>query len=120
MKNWPFILNALSAGRLCGQYPAVKLRFPAQVLKSDPRFVQHYSVNMANALTPQAPIKQLAALSLPTLILAAEQDELFNPEAIARLAGKQNNPHVQCETLPGCGHLDCVFGVGERLLRFIA
>lgn len=120
VKNWPFILNALSGGRLCGQYPAVNLHFPAQVLESDPRVVRHYTVNMANALTPQAPAKQLAALTLPTLILAAEQDELFSAEAITTLVRQQNNPQVQCETLPGCGHLDCVFGAAERLRRFIA
>lgn len=120
VKNWPFILNALSAGRLCGQYPAVKLHFPADVLKNDPRFVCHYTVNMANALTPQAPAKQLAALSLPTLILAAQHDELFSAEAITTLVRQQNNPQVQCEMLPGCGHLDCVFGVAERVRQFIA
>ncbi|WNP34487.1 alpha/beta fold hydrolase [Enterobacter kobei] len=120
VKNWPFILNALSAGRLCAQYPAVKLHFPAHVLKNDPHFVCHYTVNMANALTPQAPAKQLAALSLPTLILAAQHDELFSAEAITTLVRQQNNPQVQCEMLPGCGHLDCVFGVAERVRQFIA
>ncbi|BCU57525.1 alpha/beta fold hydrolase [Enterobacter kobei] len=120
VKSWPFILNALSAGRLCAQYPAVKLHFTTQVLESDPCIVRHYTVNMANALTPHAPAKQLAALSLPTLFLAAERDELFSAEAMSTLVHKQNNPQVLFETLPGCGHLDCVFGVAERVRQFIA
>ncbi|WP_235207268.1 alpha/beta hydrolase [Pectobacterium brasiliense] len=60
--QWPFIVNALSGGRLCGQYRAVSLNFPSEVLEIAPSFVRQYSVNMANALTPRNPGKQLAAL----------------------------------------------------------
>nr|WP_318383519.1 alpha/beta fold hydrolase [uncultured Enterobacter sp.] len=119
VKTWPFVLNALSGGRLFSHYPAVTLNFPEVVLKSEPHFVHRYSVNMANALTPRAPQKQLARLALPTLIIAAEQDELFSAQAMGDLVARAGNPQVRFEILPECGHLDCVFGVSEKVLEFM-
>lgn len=115
VRQWPFIINALSGGRLLGNYPAVRLNFPEKVKASALDFVQHYSVNMANALTPRHPAKQLAALPLPTSLFAARNDELFSAQAMAVFAQQHGNPQLYFQILDECLHLNCVFGLEEGI-----
>ena len=60
VRQLPFVANTLSGGRWFGHVRAVSLNFPPAVLAAAPDFVCQYSVNMANALTPRAPARQLA------------------------------------------------------------
>ncbi|CQJ56215.1 Esterase/lipase [Yersinia intermedia] len=116
VRQWPFIINALSGGWLFGNYPAVHLNFPEDVKASEPNFVQHYSVNMANALTPRHPAKQLAALPLPTLLLAAGNDELFSAHAMGAFAEKNGNGQLRFSVIENSAHLDCLF-CAEKPIR---
>lgn len=75
---------------------------------------------MANALTPRAPAKQLAALRLPTLLLAAAQDELFNAQAMQRFVEQHGSAHVAFGLLEGSTHLSCVFEAHGHVLRYLA
>ncbi|RJL53458.1 alpha/beta fold hydrolase [Pectobacterium carotovorum] len=109
VRQWPFIVNVLSGERLCGQYRAVSLNFPPEVLKMAPSFVRQYSVNIANALTLRNPGKQLAALPVPTLLLAAAQDELFSPQAIRNLVEKHGSDLLEFRCIEDSTHLVCVF-----------
>ncbi|CAI2786151.1 Esterase/lipase [Serratia grimesii] len=120
VRQWPFIINALSRGQLFGQYRAVSLNFPSAVLESTLSVVHQYSVNMANALTPRNPAKQLAALSLPTLCLAARQDELLNPTAIQAFVERQGNAHIEFHMIEDSTHLACVFEAHQYVHRHIA
>lgn len=54
-----FIINAMSGGFLYGRRAGVRLNFPCEVINARPDFVQTYSVNMANALTPRNPQSNL-------------------------------------------------------------
>lgn len=109
VRQWPFVINALSGGWLFGNYPAVHLNFPEDVKASEPDFVQYYSVNMANALTPRYPAKQLAALPLPVLLLAAGNDELFIAQAMGAFVEKNGNGQLRFSVIENSTHLDCLF-----------
>ncbi|CUY24857.1 lysophospholipase L2 [Serratia marcescens] len=119
VRQWPFVANALSGGRWFGHARAVSLNFPPAVLAAAPDFVCQYSVNMANALTPRAPAKQLAALRLPTLLLAAAQDELFSAQSLQRFVERHGNVHVAFGLLEGSTHLSCVFDAHRFVLQHI-
>lgn len=120
VRRWPFVINALSGGRLCGQYRAVRLNFPSEVAETVPGLVRQYSVNMANALTPRHPDKQLAALPVPTLLLAAAQDELFSAQAMSDFAMKHGSPLLSFRCMDASAHLGCVFEVHCDIRQFIA
>lgn len=120
VRQWPFVANALSGGRWFGQVRAVSLNFPPAVLAAAPDFVCQYSVNMANALTPRAPARQLAALRLPTLLLAAAQDELFNAQAMQRFVEQHGNAQTAFGLLEGSTHLSCVFDAHRLVLQHIS
>lgn len=120
VRQWPFILNAISGGYLFGQYPAIRLNFPATVLEVTPDLVSQYSVNMANALTPRHPARQLAALPLPTLFLAAERDELFSAKSLADFACQNGNAQLQFRLLKNSTHLDCIFSAYREVGQYLA
>lgn len=120
VSQWPFIINAISGGLLFGQYPAIKLNFPASVLAVTPGLVSRYSVNMANALTPRTPDKQLGALPLPSLLLAADRDELFSAQSLANFASQYGNAGLQFRLLENSTHLDCLFRAYREIGLFLA
>lgn len=105
---WPFLVHALSRGRLYGHYPAVRLNFPQTVQTLHPNFLTHYSVNMANALTPRKPEKQLRMLTLPVTCLIAGQDELSDSEAMTKFLHHCNNPLIHIQILADSSHLGCL------------
>nr|WP_205067323.1 alpha/beta hydrolase [Pantoea coffeiphila] len=109
VRQWPFVVNALSGGRLMGQSQGVSLLFPAAVPEPPAGLVRHYSVNMANALTPRHPGKQLAALPIATLILAAEEDEIICCRALGELVARSGNARLAFQTIDRASHLGCVF-----------
>ncbi|QGY32496.1 alpha/beta hydrolase [Pantoea cypripedii] len=115
VNRWAFIINALSAGFLGGHWAGVKLNFPREVINSRPDFVQVYSVNMANALTPRNPLKQLQELSLPVTILLAEHDELFDVSRMDDFFRSCGNPNVSSRIVKSSTHLDCIFELTDMM-----
>lgn len=120
VRQWPFVVNALSGGRLFGHYRAINLNFPQSALESAANVVRQYSVNMANALTPRHPAKQLASLPLPTLFLVAEQDELFCPKAMRIFANKHGNTQLEFQAIGDSTHLECVFEAHHYIHHYMA
>lgn len=120
VRQWPFIFNAISGGYLFGQYRAVSLNFPATVRETTPHLVGKYSVNMANALTPRHPARQLGALALPTLMLGAERDELFSVKSLADFASQYGNAQLQFRQLANSTHLDCIFSAYREVVSYLA
>lgn len=117
--RWPFILNALSGGLLCGDRYAVTLHFPNEVMQLKPDFVQQYSVNMANALTPRQPARQMAALPLPVTVLIAERDELFDARKMAAFVEACGNTNLRSRMVEHSKHLDCIFDVSEEIREHV-
>lgn len=120
VQQWPFIINAISGGSVCGQYPAIKLNFPPSVLATTPGLISKYSVNMANALTPRHPARQLAALPLPTLFLAAGRDELFSARSLADFVSQHGNDRLEFRLLEKSTHLDCIFNAYREIGQYLA
>lgn len=119
VRQWPFILNGISGGYLFGQYPAISLNFPETVRETTSDLVDKYSVNMANALTPRHPAKQLAALPLPALMLGAERDELFSIRSLADFAIRHGNSQLQFRQLDNSTHLDCIFRAYREIVAYL-
>ena len=113
VNHWPFIINAVSAGFLCGRRKGVKLHFPCEIINSRPDFVQVYSVNMANALTPRNPEKQLREISSPVKIMLAEHDELFDVSRMDEFFRSCTNPNISCQVVENSTHLDCIFEITD-------
>ena len=120
VRQWPFIVNAISRGYLFGQYPAIRLNFPAAVQALTPGLVCQYSVNMANALTPRYPAKQLAEIPIPALLLAAGRDELFSPQSLADFASNYGNAMLRFHLLESSTHLDCVLHAYRPVASYLA
>lgn len=120
VRQWPFIVNKISRGYLFGHYPAIRLNFPAVVQESTPDLVCQYSVNMANALTPRYPAKQLAGLPIPSLLLAAGRDELFSPQSLADFASRYGNAMLRFHLLENSTHLDCVLHAHREIASYLA
>lgn len=110
-----FIINAMSAGFLCGHRAGVRLNFPGKVINARPDFVQTYSVNMANALTPRNPAKQLKEISIPVTIMLAEHDELFDVSRMDEFFRNCGNPNVSSRVVAGSTHLDCIFELTDMV-----
>lgn len=120
VNKWPFILNALSRGMICGASLAVKLNFPETVLSVRPDFVRRYSVNMANALTPRQPARQISALTLPVSLLFAEQDELTDAWEMKSFIEGCGNPNLFCSIIRQCNHLESIFEASDSIEQHFA
>jgi len=117
-KQWPFVVNLLSGGLLFRHYPAVTLHFPAEVRHRNTNVVARYSVSLANALTPRHPQQQVAALPLPVTVLVAEQDELYDVDAMAEIISRCGS-HLRCQRVAESTHLDCLFNSSKQIAQHI-
>jgi len=111
----PFIVNALTQGKLWGRRYAVKLHFPEEVLTARPDFAEAYSVNMANALTPRQPARQLAALPLPVTVLLPECDELADSRQVAAFVEGCANQNITVRQIKNSNHLESVFDASDAI-----
>ncbi len=103
IRLWPFVLNAMSGGRLCKNIDAVTLRYPQELIGRG--YVARYSVAMANALTPSKPVEQLARLTVPTLLILAGSDELLPNELIVSAVDSASNQLISLEISEQSSHL---------------
>lgn len=86
VKTFPFIINAMSGGLLSGHSHAVRFNYPAELLASNKSLVSSYTVNMANAITPFAPQKQIAKIDRAFGLWIGADDELINPVKVLAFA----------------------------------
>ncbi len=97
----------------CPEPCVVNFNFPAEAAKWC-NLVSGYTAEMSAALSPREIERQLAALTLPTLVLAAEGDELFPVEGLRQLIADANNPVIEFSTTPHA-HLSCLFYAGAQV-----
>ncbi|MDR1990933.1 MAG: lysophospholipase [Acidobacteriaceae bacterium] len=100
---WPFVINAMSGGRLCRHTLAVTLNYPKALANKG--FVTHYGVAMAQALTPSQPVAQLSRLKTPTLVCLAGRDDLLPNDLLTAAIASASNPNIGIETSPQSTHL---------------
>lgn len=111
----PFIINAISGGRLMGHNRAVQFNYPPEALAGDPRIVVSNTVNLANGITPSAPRDQFASLDQPFGLWIGAQDELFEPGKViefGRLAARVLDESVSI-VVPECNHLGILVSAHE-------
>ncbi len=94
---YPFVVNAMSGGLLMGHSKAVQYHFPQQVLDNNPKIVSFNTVNMSNALTPEAPDEQLQQLQNYDLWIG-DKDEAFDANKVIAFA-EANRPKLAGNTL---------------------
>ena len=104
---WPFVVNAITGGLLFGHYRAVKLNYPDELVRADPALIASYTVNVANAVTPQKPEQQFRDLAEPFGLWVGEDDELFAPERVVAFAELSGTPeqHRTSEIIAAAKHL---------------
>lgn len=94
---YPFVINAMSGGLLMGHSKAVQYHFPQQVLDNNPKIVSFNTVNMSNALTPEAPDEQLRQLQNYDLWIG-DKDEAFDANKVIAFA-EANRPRLAGSSL---------------------
>jgi len=109
----PFIVNALTGGVFLGHNKAVRFNYPDKILK-DPGMCSFNTVNMANAITPDNPKKQVEDMiqEKPLHLWVGEKDELFDAEKVCEYA---KNSMV----VPNAKHLDIVVNAHGLLGKWI-
>jgi len=81
-----FILSAMTGGLLMSHSSAVSLKYPQEILASDPMLLSALTRNMALAMTPSDPVRQFPGLDRKYSILVGSQDELIDPARISEFA----------------------------------
>ncbi|MCC7413784.1 MAG: alpha/beta fold hydrolase, partial [Gammaproteobacteria bacterium] len=121
----PFIVNALTGGRLLGNCRAVHLNYPGDLLTADPLLLAFYTVNMAKALTPSDPQAQIRSLDRPFGLWIGAADELFDPERVLALAdcGPAVRERSETGVLANESHLSVLLRahtvMGERVAAWV-
>jgi acylglycerol lipase len=111
----PFVINALSGGRLMGHNRAVVFNYPPQVLEADPGMVGWNTVNLANGITPQAPGEQFAALDRPFGLWIGGEDEIFVPRKVVAFGARAEGVRESSasEVVPDQTHLGILVHAAE-------
>lgn len=104
----PFILNGIFG--IKGHHPAVKFQYSDKELAAGN--VPFNTVNMANAISPTAPAKQLKEMEdyykLPMKLWIGEKDELFDAKKVQKL-------YPPTSIVPGERHIGILVKVHEIL-----
>lgn len=114
VKIWPFLLNIFSGGLLAGDRPAVY--FDDTGAKAASGLVGSYSVNMANAVTPQQPASQLAGVDRPLWVFYAERDELIDTKKLCKFVRRNKPPFCAMEAIDTT-HLGIILDVAPAIIR---
>lgn len=135
-----FVANGICG--ILGHSRAVRFSYPPKLLQDDPGMVGFNTVNMANAITPDDPAKQMTALTTtaanddddrhnnhkpPVGLWIGSDDELFVADKVTAFVpttdGTTNlstTNHDTSEVLPGKNHLGILVDVHEPIGRWIS
>jgi len=97
-----------------GNSKAVFLNYPEDKLKKDSKLITAITVNMANAITPTSPRKQLQDLSLPLAVWIGKEDELFDPNKVTSFI-EENNPEAFIKIVEGEKHLSILLTASNHI-----
>jgi acylglycerol lipase len=109
---WKFVVNALTAGFVCGHCEAVRFDYPeADITRA--QLVPAYTVNMVKAVTPHDPAGRLARLKGRLGVWVGTDDELFDTVKLARFLDAARSPSLALEfhTVPQAKHLSILVNV---------
>ncbi|MBV1705785.1 MAG: alpha/beta fold hydrolase [Hyphomicrobiales bacterium] len=117
VRVWAFIINAMSGGHVAGALPAVF--FPSRAAGPGAGLLSFYTVNMANAVTPQNPGAQLKAINMPVRIFYAGNDELIDPEKLKKFVAAHAPPACSMAAVPS-SHLEIMLDAGPAVAKALA
>jgi len=115
-----FIANGIFG--VLGHNKAVKFSYPNELLEEYKGLVNFNTVNMANAITPEAPKEQLESMTAkgakPVGLWVGADDELFDAEKVADFVptSKENVGEV----LSGKNHLGILVQIHEQIGPWIS
>ncbi len=110
-----FVSNAMSGTD--GNSKAVFFNYSEEILQTT-KNIAAITVNMANAITPSAPSKQIKKLDIPTAVWIGEEDELFNVNKVVSLFTK-HNPETYTKILIGEKHLSILVNAADFMGQWI-
>ncbi len=115
-----FIANGIFG--VLGHNKAVQFAYPDELLEADKGLVSFNTVNMANAITPEAPKEQLESMTAegakPVGLWVGADDELFAAEKVADFV-PTSSQNVG-EVLPGKNHLGILVSIYEQIGPWIS
>ncbi len=106
-----FVSNAMSGSD--GNSKAVFFNYSEEILQTT-KNIAAITVNMANAITPSAPINQIKKLDIPTAVWIGEKDELFNVNKVVSLFTK-HNPETYTNIVSGEKHLSILVNAADLM-----
>ncbi len=111
VKTELFVQNAMTGTG--GNTPAVFFNYSEEILQTT-KNIASISVNMANAITPSAPVNQIKKLDLPSAVWIGEKDELFDAEKVVSLFTK-HSPETYTKIIKEEKHLSILVNAADFL-----
>ena len=96
-----FVQNAMSGTE--GNTPAVFFNYSEEILQRT-KNITSITVNMSNALTPFAPIKQIKEIAIPTAVWIGEKEELIDVNKVVSLF-RNHSPETYTKIIKEEKHL---------------
>lgn len=111
-----FIANGFFG--VMGHNKAVQFNYPSELLEAEKNMVAFNTVNMANAITPEAPKEQLKSMtrsdsSKPVALWVGSDDELFDAQKVADYVPTSESNAGK--VLPGKNHLGILVEIHEEI-----
>lgn len=106
-----FMKNAMSGTN--GNSKAVFFNYSEEYLQRT-KNIAAITVNMANAITPTSPVKQIQDLDLPAAVWIGEKDELFDATKVVSLF-KENNPESYTNIIQEEKHLSILINASDYM-----
>lgn len=106
-----FVSNSMSGTE--GNTYAVFFNYPSNVLDST-RNIESITVNMANAITPQDPIKQIKKIDVSAAVWIGSEDEVFDADKVISIFNRKNQ-EVYTEVINGEKHLSILINASEYI-----
>ena len=109
VKKELFMKNAMFGTE--GNTPAVFFNYSEDVLQRS-KNIESITVNMANAITPSAPMEQVNKLHRPSAIWVGENDEIFDVNKVVSLF-MINNPETYTKIIKNENHLSILVDAAD-------
>ena len=101
-----------------GNSKAVFFNYPKEILKKDSKLLTAITVNMANAITPTSPAKQIQELNLPLAVWIGKEDELLDAVKVTFFV-KENNPKSYTKIIEREKHLSILLTASNHMGSWI-
>jgi acylglycerol lipase len=113
----PFVVNSITRGLLMAHTDALRFNYSQEVMQSGAGLIQYNTVDMALALNPQKPGREIAAIDSPFGLWIGSDDEVMYPDRIVafaqRATGVISKSHV--EIVPNETHLSILNMIAAKI-----